>query len=124
MSLRYWENYIERDICSFKIQTIKNNLRVGRCKTYIFASLWKIGLTLACAYILVPNMTSLSSLFRHLGNETMYGNGSLDYDYGMLYNNNYDFETFNLEPQDEEFDIENILSGIDDLSGNIQKPRY
>ena len=115
MSLRYWENYIERDICSFKIQTIKNNMRIGRCKTYIFASLWKIGLTLACAYILVPRMTSLSSLFRHLGNETMYSNGSYEYDYDVY--SSYDIEPVDLNTQ-ENFDQENSISGIsNDFSG-------
>ena len=79
ISLRYWENYIDRDICSFQIQTIKNNLRIGRCKTYIFASLWKIGLTLAFAYILIPDMTPLAHLFRHVGNESAFDNSSLDY---------------------------------------------
>ncbi len=53
------------------------NMRLGRAKTYVFASLWKIGLTLACAYILVPNMTPLGDLFIHIGNETAYDNRSL-----------------------------------------------
>ena len=83
ISVRYWENYIDRDMCSFQIQTIKNNLRIGRCKTYIFASLWKIGLTLAFAYILIPDMTPLAHLFRHVGNESAFDNSSLQYvDYG------------------------------------------
>lgn len=77
ISVRYWENFVDRDIGAINIQSFKINLRLGRCKTYIFASLWKIGLTLAFAYILVPNMTPMGDLFNHLTNETAYDNKSL-----------------------------------------------
>lgn len=73
---RYWENYIDRDIGAIPIQSFKATLRIGRCKTYIFASVWKIGLTLACAYILIPNMTPMADLFNHIRNDTLYINDS------------------------------------------------
>lgn len=82
LSLRYWENFIDRDIGAIPIQAFKATLRVGRCKTYIFASIWKIGLTLAFAYILIPNMTPMADLFNHIRNESLYLNDSrpsLDY---------------------------------------------
>lgn len=56
ISLRYWENFIDRDIGSLAVQSFKQTLRLGRCKMYIFASIWKIALTLAFAYLLVPQV--------------------------------------------------------------------
>jgi hypothetical protein len=56
ISVRHWENFIDRDVGAIAIQSFKQTLRVGRCKTYIFASLWKILLTLAFAYLLVPQV--------------------------------------------------------------------
>lgn len=76
ISLRYWENYIDRDLGALNVQSFKATLRVGRCKTYIFASVWKIGLTLAFAYILVPDMTPMTDLFSNLRNESLFLNGS------------------------------------------------
>ena len=73
ISMRYWENFIDRDIGSIPIQSLKESLRVSRCKTYIFASLWKISLTLAFVYLLVPHMTPMGDMFKHIGNETVYG---------------------------------------------------
>lgn len=93
ISVRYWENFIDRDICSFHIQSFKASLRLGRCKTYVFASLWKIGLTLACAYILVPNMTPMAELFNHIGNETAYDNTSVSTDYN--FDNEYYYPPIN-----------------------------
>ena len=90
ISLRYWENYIDRDIGSISIQSFKNSLRLGRCKTYIFASLWKMGLTLAFAYILVPNMTPMKVLFDNVRNETLYFNSSDSSDYFDLGQPAYD----------------------------------
>ena len=95
ISLRYWENFVDRNIGVIPIQSLKTNIRLGRCKTYIFASLWKIGLTLAFAYILVPNMTPMNELFAQIRNETLYSNISAptavpdQFDYGP-----------NLEPVD------------------------
>ena len=74
VSLRYWENFIDRDIGAVCIQSVKARLRMGRCKTYMFASLWKIGLTFAFVYILIPDMTPMADIFRLLGNETVYAN--------------------------------------------------
>ena len=76
ISLRYWENFIDRDMGILNIQAFKSTLRVGRCKTYIFASVWKIGLTLAFAYILIPDMTPMTDLFSNLRNESLFLNGS------------------------------------------------
>ena len=89
ISLRYWENFLDRDICSFHIQSFKSSLMRGRCKTYIFASVWKIGLTLACAYMLIPKMTPMAVLFRYINNDTAYGNVSIDYDYNHAYDDYY-----------------------------------
>ena len=80
---------MDRDICSFHIQSFKSSLMKGRCKTYIFASVWKIGLTLACAYMLVPKMTPMAVLFRYIRNDTAYGNLSLDYNYDNTYDDYY-----------------------------------
>ena len=113
ISVRHWENYIDRDICSFQIQTIKNNLRLGRCKTYIFASLWKIGLTLAFAYILVPKMTPLAYLLRHLGNETAFDNSSLEYQYYDNMNNDYYQLNDNLLANDSLPDLSYIQGKLD-----------
>lgn len=74
ISVRYWENFIDRDICSISMQRIKQSLRLGRCKTYIFASLWKMALTIALAYLLVPNLTPMPDIFLHIGNETAFDN--------------------------------------------------
>ncbi|CAH1788341.1 unnamed protein product [Owenia fusiformis] len=76
ISLRYWENFVDRDFAFIPIQAIKRNIRRGRCKTYVFASMWKIGLTFAFAYILVPQMTAMPDIFNHIGNETLYLNSS------------------------------------------------
>jgi len=57
ISLRYWENFIDRDIGTLAVQNFKQTLRLGRCKMYIFASIWKIALTLAFAYLLIPQVT-------------------------------------------------------------------
>ena len=76
ISVRYWENFIDRDLGALGIQSFKATLRVGRCKTYIFASMWKIGLTLAFAYILVPDMTPMTDLFNNIRNESLFANGS------------------------------------------------
>lgn len=76
ISFRYWENFVDRDIGAIPVQSFKMSLRLGRCKTYIFASLWKIGLTLAFAYILVPNMTPMTDLFNHIRNESLFLNDS------------------------------------------------
>ena len=114
ISFRYWENFVDRDIGAIPIQAFKTSLRLGRCKTYIFASLWKIGLTLAFAYILVPNMTSMHDLFNNIGNETAFDNrsnrGLMDLDY--MYNGDSpsnklnstfasDFPDYQLEPVEE-----------------------
>jgi len=56
ISLRYWENFIDRDIGTIAVQNFKQTLRIGRCKMYIFASIWKIALTLAFAYLLIPQV--------------------------------------------------------------------
>ena len=94
ISLRYWENFVDRDIGAISITSFKINLRLGRCKTYIFASLWKIGLTLAFAYILVPNMTPMGELLNHVGNETAYDNKSVKVD-------NIDVPAYYLPPPNE-----------------------
>ena len=72
VSVRYWENFIDRDIGVVCIQSLKAKLRAGRCKTYIFASLWKIALTFTFLYVLVPDMTPMADIFRLAGNETAY----------------------------------------------------
>ena len=72
ISFRYWENFIDCDIGMIRIQNFKQTLRIGRCKTYIFASLWKIGLSLAFIYILIPNMTPMAELFSNIQNETLF----------------------------------------------------
>lgn len=74
VSLRYWENFVERDIGSISLRAFRVSLQRYRCKIYIFASIWKICLTLAFAYLLVPNMTSMRDIFMHIGNETAYDN--------------------------------------------------
>lgn len=74
ISVRYWENFIDRDIGAIPLLGFKQTMRLGRCKTYIFASLWKMALTLAFAYLLVPHMTPMADLFAHIGNETAYDN--------------------------------------------------
>jgi len=56
ISMRYWENFIDRDIGTLSVQNFKQTLRLGRCKMYIFASIWKIALTLAFAYLLIPQV--------------------------------------------------------------------
>jgi len=56
ISLRYWENFIDRDVGTLAVQSFKQTLRLGRCKLYIFASIWKIALTLAFAYLLIPQV--------------------------------------------------------------------
>ena len=56
ISVRYWENFVDRDVGAIAIQSFKQSLRIGRCKTYIFVSLWKILLTLGFAYLLVPQV--------------------------------------------------------------------
>ena len=61
ISLRYWENFIDRDIGTIAVQNFKQTLRLGRCKMYIFASVWKIALTLAFAYLLIPQVAVTSS---------------------------------------------------------------
>lgn len=76
ISIRYWENFIDRDIGILGVQSFKQTMRLGRCKTYIFASLWKIALTLAFAYVLVPDMTPMADIFMHIGNETAYDNST------------------------------------------------
>jgi len=60
ISLRYWENFIDRDVGTLAIQNFKQTLRLGRCKMYIFASIWKIALTLAFAYLLIPQVRIIS----------------------------------------------------------------
>ena len=60
ISLRYWENFIDRDIGTLAVQNFKQTLRLGRCKMYIFASIWKIALTLAFAYLLIPQVRVIS----------------------------------------------------------------
>jgi len=60
ISLRYWENFIDRDIGTLAVQNFKQTLRLGRCKMYIFASIWKMALTLAFAYLLIPQVTVMS----------------------------------------------------------------
>ena len=72
VSIRYWENFIDRDVGVVCIQSLKARLRAGRCKTYIFASLWKIALTFTFLYVLVPDMTPMADIFRLAGNETAY----------------------------------------------------
>ena len=74
ISLRYWENFVDRDVGAIPVQSFKQTLRLSRCKIYIFASLWKIALTLAFAYLLIPQMTPMADIFRHIGNETAYDN--------------------------------------------------
>lgn len=74
ISVRYWENFVDRDLGAIPLMGFKQTMRLGRCKTYIFASLWKMALTLAFAYLLVPNMTPMAELFAHIGNETAYDN--------------------------------------------------
>lgn len=76
ISLRYWENYIDRDVGILEVQAFKQTMRNGRCKTYIFASLWKIALTLAFAYVLVPDMTPMADIFSNIANETAYDNST------------------------------------------------
>ena len=62
ISLRYWENFVDRDIGTLAVQNFKQTLRLGRCKMYIFASIWKIALTLAFAYLLIPQVRAISLL--------------------------------------------------------------
>lgn len=63
ISLRYWENFIDRDIGTLAVQNFKQTLRLGRCKMYIFASIWKIALTLAFAYLLIPQVRVIAPLW-------------------------------------------------------------
>lgn len=77
ISVRYWENFVDRDIGAIPLMGFKQTMRLGRCKTYIFASLWKMALTLAFAYLLVPHMTPMADLFAHIGNETAYDNRTI-----------------------------------------------
>jgi len=115
ISLRYWENFIDRDIGAVCIQSVKARLRMGRCKTYIFASLWKIGLTFAFVYILIPDMTPMADIFRLLGNETVYSNNMNgtsqmgdQIDFTMKFPNGVTLRT---EPREDNITYDTIANG-------------
>ena len=106
ISFRYWENFIDRDIGAIGVQSFKQTLRLGRCKTYIFASLWKIALTLAFAYLLVPDMTPIADIFNHIANESAYDNKT---------------NLLSLVPSS--YDLENPAN-VSDLANSINIPDY
>lgn len=58
VSIVWWENYVDRDIKFGKINiplgTYKRHLQSVRSKANIGASIWKIGLTIAFSFLLLP----------------------------------------------------------------------
>lgn len=88
---------------------------MGRCKTYMFASLWKIGLTFAFVYILIPDMTPMADIFRLLGNETVYASNKNE---TSLVENRVDFTmkfpnsvTLKNEPSEENITYDIMSTG-------------
>jgi len=58
VSIVWWENYVDRDIKFGKLNiplgTYKRHLQSVRSKANIGASIWKIGLTIAFSFLLLP----------------------------------------------------------------------
>ena len=117
VSVRYWENFVERDIGSIPLRAFRTSLERYRCKIYLFASIWKICLTLAFAYLLVPNLTPMRDIFLHVSNETAFDNSTNArqiVDSGEIFNKMSTTPDFNLlEPLNaEENSIENLDNTI------------
>ncbi|XP_013398991.1 uncharacterized protein LOC106165353 [Lingula anatina] len=110
ISIRYWENYIDRDIFNIPVQAFKQSIRRGRCKSYIIASLWKIGLTFAFAYILIPHMTPFADIVHNIKNETLYLNKTSATDDGGVLSAVPPGDTFVTNPVDNDIYGNNIVS--------------
>ena len=44
ISSRHWENFLDRDFGLFDGERFKVDMRIGRCKTYIFVSVYKVNI--------------------------------------------------------------------------------
>ncbi len=69
VSLVWWENFVDRDLkCGraklIDIKLLKENLAATRCKTNFITSLWKVIITLVCAYIFHPAIFNTSKVFK------------------------------------------------------------
>ncbi|XP_064608019.1 chitin synthase chs-2-like isoform X3 [Liolophura sinensis] len=68
IATNWWENFIDKDFrlgfIEIPIKQYKDSLHRVRVKSYILASLWKMGLTYGFAFLLVPNLTMVHEAFR------------------------------------------------------------
>lgn len=80
ISTNWWENFCDKDIrigCLYvPVKSYKDTLYRVRTKAYMVASLWKIGLTVGFAFLLVPDMTLLHVAFGDLFNPPYNTNSS------------------------------------------------
>lgn len=80
VSIVWWENYVDRDIKFGKVNiplgTYKRHLQSVRSKANIGASIWKIALTVAFSFLLLPR-EHFDNVFVSFGNQP---NGNLPVD--------------------------------------------
>ena len=71
ISTNWWENFCDKDLrlgcLHVPVKNYKDALHRVRTKAYILASLWKIGLTVGFAFLLVPDLTLAHEAFKVSG---------------------------------------------------------
>ncbi|BFY98509.1 hypothetical protein BsWGS_01548 [Bradybaena similaris] len=72
ISVKWWENFWDKDLrigcLNLPVKQFKDSLHRTRTKSYILASLWKIGVTFGFAYLLVPNLQMVDKVFQGIVN--------------------------------------------------------
>ncbi|XP_067667763.1 chitin synthase chs-2-like [Haliotis asinina] len=70
LSTNWWENFVDKDVrlgcLEIPVKDYKDTLHRVRVKSYLVASLWKVGLTFGFAFLLIPNLSMVHIAFGSL----------------------------------------------------------
>lgn len=106
VSIVWWENYVDRDIklgkISIPLGTYKRHLQSVRSKANIGASIWKIALTVAFSFLLLPR-ERFDNVFVNFVNGAPPVNPSLDGSSGI----GMDMNSFDAVSPSNQFDLGN-----------------
>ena len=105
VSIVWWENYVDRDIKLGKLNlplgTYKRHLQSVRSKANIGASIWKITLTVAFSFLLLPRERFENVFVSFISKPS--GNLPIE---SSLYTGS-EFDNFNLDPLSNQYDMYN-----------------
>ena len=106
VSIVWWENYVDRDIKMGKLNiplgTYKRHLQSVRSKANIGASIWKIALTVAFSFLLLPR-EKFDNVFVSFTNNPSLENPSVDVSSGVA----SELNNFDMGAASNQFDMTN-----------------